>query len=149
MSNVRPFARREKWVRRAIAAASLAGVLGLTACETPQERVTNKEDRLAAAGFIVRPANTPQRQAMLASLPPHRFLRRVHGDTVTYVYSDPLVCDCLYVGTQQAYNHYRLLMEQERIANEQEMAAEEYNDAAWNWGAWGPWGPGWGFGAGW
>ncbi|OYV33200.1 MAG: hypothetical protein B7Z80_24775 [Rhodospirillales bacterium 20-64-7] len=127
----------------------MIGILGLAACETPQERVTNKEDRLAAAGFLVRPANTPQRQAMLSTLPPHRFLRRVHGDKVTYVYSDPLVCDCLYVGTEQAYNHYRLLMEQERIANEQEMAAEEYNDAAWNWGAWGPWGPGWGFGPGW
>lgn len=129
-------------------AVLLAAVLVLGACVSPQERVAQKEDQLAAAGFIVRPANTAQRRAMLRDLPPHRFLQRVHGDSVTYVYSDPLVCGCLYVGSQQAYDHYRLLMAQQKIADEQEMAAQMYNNAAWEWGAWGPWGPGFGFGPG-
>ena len=114
----------------------------LTACQTPQQIVSEHEDNLSAAGFIVRPANTPERQQMLSRLPPHKFVQRVSGDTVHYVYADPLVCGCLYVGTQQAYNQYKLHQQQQRLADEQQMSAQMYADPAWRWDAWGPWGPG-------
>ncbi len=134
---------------RAMTPLALTAVLAVAACESPQQRVTDKEDNLAAAGFIVRPANTPERQAMLNRLPPHHFVQRMHGDTVHYVYADPLVCDCLYVGTQQVYNQYRLHVQQQKLADEQEMTAQMYSDGAWDWGGWGPWGPGYvGFGPG-
>jgi len=120
----------------------------LGACATQQERVTQKEDSLAAAGFTVRPANTPERQAMLNKLPPDHFVQRVHGDVVTYVYADPMVCDCLYVGSQQDYGQYRQQKQLQKIANDQQMTAEMYSDPSWNWGAWGPWGPGYGFDGG-
>ena len=125
----------------------LLGACGLTACQTQQQQVEQREDLLSAAGFIVRPANTPERQAMLHRLPPHKFVQRVNGDVVHYVYADPLVCGCLYVGTQQAYNQYKANQLQQHLADEQQMAADTYSDAAWNWGAWGPWtaGPGFGF----
>ncbi|WP_428486594.1 hypothetical protein [Rhodopila sp.] len=126
----------------------LTSVLALTACATPQERVSQREDSLAAAGFIVRPANTPERQDMLNRLPPHRFLQRPHGDTVNYVYADPLVCDCLYVGSQTAFNRYQQYVQQKRLADQQETTAQLYSDGAWNWGGWGPWGPGYEFGPG-
>jgi hypothetical protein len=106
--------------------------------------IQNKEDALAAAGFILRPANTPERVAMLKRLPANRFVRREHGDAVHYVYADPIVCSCLYVGTQQAYSQYLRDRQQQQIADQQQLAAQEYSDAAWNWGAWGPWGPGYG-----
>ncbi len=117
-------------------------MLALAACATPQQQVEQKEDSLAAAGFSQRPANTPERQAMLNRLPPHHFVRRVRGDTVTYVYADPLVCDCLYVGSQQAYGQYKLHIQQQNLVDEQEMTAQDYSDSAWNWGGWGPWGGG-------
>ena len=128
----------------------LLAVLGLAGCATQQEIVARHEDNLAAAGFIVRPANSPERQAMLNQLPPHRFIRRVHGETVSYVYADPLVCDCLYVGSQQAYNQYMYHIQQQRLADQQELTAQMYSNAAWNWGAWGPgyglpYGPGYGW----
>ena len=129
-------------------AGLLLGICGLTACQTQQQVVEQREDLLSAAGFIVRPANTPERQAMLNRLPPHKFVQRVNGDVVHYVYADPLVCGCLYVGTQQAYNQYKANQLQQHLADEQQMAADTYSDAAWNWGAWGPWtpvGPGFGF----
>ncbi len=126
----------------------LLASLCLSACATQQEQVTQKEDSLAAAGFTVRPANTPERQAMLNRLPPHHFVQRTHGDTITYVYADPLVCDCLYVGSQQAYGQYRQHVQQQQLADEQELTAQEYSDPAWNWGGWGPWGGGFGFGPG-
>jgi hypothetical protein len=129
-------------------AAGLLGVCSLSACQTSQQRVEQHEDLLSAAGFIVRPANTPERQAMLNRLPPHQFVQRVNGDVVHYVYADPLVCGCLYVGSQQAYNQYKANQLQQNLANEQQMTAQTYSDTTWNWGAWGPWspvGPGFGF----
>ncbi len=121
----------------------LAGLL--SGCQTPQQAVTQKEDNLAAAGFLVRPANTPERQAMLSKLPANHFVQRVRGNDVHYVYADPLVCNCLYVGSQQAYGAYKLHQQQQNIASEQQLTASEYSDAGWNWGAWEPEG---GFGGG-
>lgn len=138
---------------RSILRATIVGgwvllTCGLTACETQQQRVEQREDLLSAAGFVVRPANTPERQDMLHRLPPHTFVQRVKGDVVHYVYADPLVCGCLYVGSQQAYNQYKANQLQQHLADEQQMTAQTYSDATWNWGAWGPWTPGFGFGYG-
>jgi hypothetical protein len=119
----------------------LLSIGALAACQTQQQIVSEHEDNLAAAGFIVRPANTPERQAMLHRLPPHVFVQRVNGDAVHYVYADPLVCGCLYVGSQQAYDQYKRDQQQKNLADEQQMTAQTYSDASWNWNAWGPWGP--------
>ena len=136
-------------VTRAIApVVAVVSLFALAACETPQQQVSAKEGDLAAAGFIVHPANTPQRVAMLHQLPADHFVQRTHGDTVHYVYADPLVCNCLYVGTQQAYAQYKLHMQQQRLADEQQLTAQMYSDPNWNWGAWGPWGPGFDYGPG-
>jgi hypothetical protein len=99
-------------------------------------QVQNKEDMLAAAGFTLVPANTPQRQASLASLPPHKFVHQVRNNVVIFTYADPTICDCLDVGNQAAYDRYRQDVFAKNIANEQQMTAQinEMN--------WGPWGPG-------
>jgi hypothetical protein len=127
--------------RMTLLLAALLGALLLGACQSQQQLVSEKEDRLAAAGFVVKLANTPQRQAMLARLPANKFVMRQNGDTVHYVYADPLVCACLYVGTQQAYNQYRSNQLAQHLADEQALNAQTYSDAAWQWEAWGPWGP--------
>jgi len=126
----------------------LVGIGALAACQTQQQIVTAHEDNLTAAGFIIRPANTPERKAMLARLPPHHFVKQEKGDSIHYVYADPLVCGCLYVGSQQAYSQYKRDQQQQHLADEQQMTADSYSDAAWNWNAWGPWGPEYGFGYG-
>ena len=119
-----------------LAAVSAIAVL-IAGCETTREVVTHKEDSLTAAGFTARPANTPERVAMLKRLPPHRFVQKPAGDTMDYVYADPVVCDCLYVGSQQAYAQYVRDEQQQNLANEQLLAAQEYSDPAWDWGIWG------------
>jgi hypothetical protein len=112
----------------------------LAACQSAPPDYGAREDQLAAAGFILKPANTPQRHAMMARLPAHRFVMRQQGGTVQYVYADPLVCDCLYVGTQQAYSQYRANQLQQNLASERQLAAITFADSAWSWDAWGPWG---------
>lgn len=121
----------------------LAGVgLLLTGCATPAQRAEDQENLLAAAGFTQLPANTPERRNSLNALPPDRVVRTVHGDRVAYVFADPLVCDCLYVGDQRAWGNYQRELLQLHVAEEQEMAAQMNESAAMNWN-WGPWGPGW------
>jgi hypothetical protein len=56
----------------------------LAACSGQQRMAERKEDILAASGFVVRPANTPQRQAMLRQLPPHRFVQQVRGTQLDF-----------------------------------------------------------------
>ena len=129
-------------------ASFLVLALALAGCASPQELINRQEDELAAAGFEQRPANNPDREAMLKRLPPNQFVRRVDGDQVTYVYGDPVVCNCLYVGTQQAYGQYMRYVQAKRLVDEQRSAAMMYSDPAWNWGAWGPWGPRFGFRSG-
>ncbi len=108
-----------------------------TAVSACAAQVQNKEDMLAAAGFTLVPANTPQRQASLSTLPPHKFVHQVRNDVVVFVYADPTICDCLYVGNQAAYDRYRQDVFAKNIANEQQMTAQLNNMD------WGPWGPGW------
>jgi hypothetical protein len=133
--------RRSPAFRRGAVLGGLFAVSSFSACETQQQMITQHEDKLAAAGFVIKPANTPERQAMLTRLPAHRFVIRQNGDTIHYVYADPLVCGCLYVGTQQAYNEYRANQLAQHLADEQLMTAQTYSDASWSWNTWGPWGP--------
>ena len=116
---------------------SLAACLALAACATPQQRAADREDLLAAAGFTARPANTPQRIASLRSLPPNKVVQRTTGSTVSYVYADPLVCACLYVGDQAAYGRYQQEMFQRKLADEQALTAQ-LNQENWDYSPWGP-----------
>lgn len=127
---------------------SAVAVLALTACASMSSRVHEKENLLAAAGFDVHPADTPEREAELKSLPPDKFVTRAKGDHVEYLYADPLVCNCLYTGDQKAFGTYKREVFERHLANEQQMTAEMYREPpswwhAWSWGPWGWRGPAW------
>lgn len=135
--------------------ASLALLICCSACQTPSQRIAGHEDDLVAAGFVIRPADTAERRQLLERLPPHKFVRRDKDDTVHYVYADPTVCKCLYVGTQAAYQHYVQNrqsaaqvkeLEKDLKARNNEAEDEDFNEQVYtgpyyNWEAWGPWGP--------
>jgi hypothetical protein len=118
--------------------AALGLCLAATACSGDgSRRVMNKEDMLAASGFKFVPANTPERQAAFSKLPPHRFIREVRGDKVIYIYADPTICVCLYVGGQRAYGTYRGRALDKQIADEQVTVANDmYYMNNWDWGPW-------------
>ncbi|GAN84652.1 hypothetical protein GHA01_09190 [Novacetimonas hansenii] len=132
----------------AVPAFMTVACLSLAGCESVRDQIADRENSLAAAGFVARPANTPQRQEMLQKLPPNRFLQKPFGDHVLYIYSDPKVCNCLYVGNQAAYGRYQSYVQAQNLADQQQMTADMYEDASWNWGMWGWGGGGWGGGWG-
>jgi hypothetical protein len=125
---------------------SVLAVLGLgmviVGCQSPQQRIAGKEDLLTAAGFKYLPANTPQRLASFQQLPPHVFSQQIRYGRVFYVYPDPTVCACLYVGDRNAYATYRKYVFEKQLAGEQAMTANEMA-MSWDWGPWGGWPYGW------
>ena len=126
-------------------AVAIGAALLLGACTNPAAVIGQHEDMLAAAGFKLRPADTPDRIASLKGLPPHKFVSSIRNGAVTYMYADPTICGCLYVGDQAAYGRYQKMVFDKKIADERQMAAQLDENAALNWslGPWGPWPPYW------
>lgn len=91
-------------LRLPMIAAALTGLASLPATAQQQERMDMK---LADMGFVMRPADTPERMAKLQKLPPHVFLRRVKDGNTYYIYADPTNCKCIMIGNEQAMNSYR------------------------------------------
>ena len=115
--------------------------LSVTGCAAIRANQTAETEQvLAAAGFQVKPADTPEKLAHLQTLTPWRVVRYTRDGQPQYVYADPETCKCWYVGDEQRYQKYEELSLQKRIADEQLSAAEKNWNASMNWGAWGPWG---------
>lgn len=118
---------------------ALAGALalGLAACSSPDTAATIavREELLAAAGFTIRPADTPARVAALKQLPAQRFVSRQRDGRTVWLYADPTLCNCLYLGGPDSYRVYRQLAAQ-RSAN---LAAEADGpmSSAYDWAPWG------------
>jgi hypothetical protein len=121
-------------------ALALAAAAAIGGCAAMREReVREFEDMLAAAGFVMKPADTSDKVANLQSLPPHRLVPQQRDGQVYYVYADPDVCRCVWGGDQKAFSQLQQLRIQKQIADAQLAAAQAYRDAAFNWNLWGPW----------
>jgi hypothetical protein len=115
--------------------------LSVTGCATIRAHQTAETEQiLAAAGFQVKLADTPEKLARLQTLTPRKVVRDVRDGQPQYVYADPETCKCLYVGDEQQYQKYQKLSLQKKIADEQMSEALANWDASMDWGTWGPWG---------
>lgn len=117
----------------------MAALVAVSACATKEEIVQHRENLLAAAGFDARPASTPARQSQLATLPADKMIQQAKNGQIVYIYADPLICHCVYVGGQQAWSRYQQERLQRRLANEQVEAAQ-MNDESFDGGVWGGFG---------
>ncbi|MHB2166454.1 hypothetical protein [Alsobacter sp. R-9] len=109
-------------------------ILATAACQTA---VQDKENMLSAAGFQMRPADTPEKITAIRTLPPHRFVQQTNNGQPVWIYADPTICGCLYVGNQQAWQTYRQMVFQQNLANEQQMTAMMNQSFAFDYGMWG------------
>jgi hypothetical protein len=109
---------------------------GATGCATLRAASTRStEELLSAAGFHMLAADTPETVAQLESLPPRRIATRASNGQMSYVYPDPDVCKCLYVGTESQYQQYQKLRVERDLA-ERDLADQR----ALEWTRW-PWWP--------
>jgi hypothetical protein len=105
-------------------ALALAAVFAAAGCQGPNGAgAAGREDMLAAAGFVPKPANDPARMAALRALPPHQFVVRNTGGVTKVLYADPTSCACIYVGDQAAYDRYRQVMATRQTATDNQVRA--------------------------
>lgn len=126
-----------KLMKRVATLVNLIGAVALIALAIACASDKQTEDLLSAAGFKIVPADTPQRQANLKTLPANKTSMTTRDGKTYFIYPDP-AHNVLYVGQQDQYNQYQKLRVESNIAQEQLNAAEINAD---NWGWWGPWGP--------
>ncbi|MBK8173947.1 MAG: hypothetical protein IPK66_01175 [Rhodospirillales bacterium] len=93
---------------------------------------------LAAAGFSIRPADTPDKLAALKAAKQHRLIRRqTASGAIAFLYADAAVCRCVYVGDEQAYQRYqKLAVEQQVAIADQEAALDTALDSPWAYDWW-------------
>ncbi len=123
--------------RLALALALGAGIgsvlSGCAQIEKSDAMATERE--LAAAGFQMKFAKSPEQIAQVGSLPQHKLTRTSGPDGEPgFVWADATDCKCIYVGSETAYDRYQRLSVSQQIAEANEMASM-------NWGPWGGWGP--------
>jgi len=125
---------RTDWVIVALLVGVLAG------CATiRQNETTDTEQVLAAAGFYMKLADTPEKLVRLQTLTPRKLVPHQRDGKLYFVYADPDVCKCLFAGTEQNYQEYQRLGLQKRLADDQLMAAQDNLYTPMNWDAWGYW----------
>lgn len=111
-----------------MAAKSWAVVAGMclmaAGCQSIEnERALDTEALLQEAGFQVRYADSAEHLQHVTALEQRSFVKKVRDGQPYYVYADAQGCKCLYYGTQAEYQQYRVL------ENDQEMAeGERLND---------------------
>ena len=118
------------------------GVLGLWGCTTVAERAQKTEATLAASGFQIQLANTPEQLAHIQAQTQMKLVPHEKDGAIFYIYADSENCRCLYWGNEAAYQKYQQYALEQEIADEQRQAASMNQAAAMNWGMWGP-GPWW------
>lgn len=116
-------------------------VAGCSSIENSNAVTTERE--LAAAGFQMQMANTPERLAHLKTLPQRKLFPTRKDDNLVYVYADATSCECIYAGSETDYQEYQRISLRQEAVDENRMTAAEISmaqeNAAMNWGLWGGW----------
>ena len=121
---------------RTVLPVALAAATMLTGCATFRgSEARSTEELLTAAGFVMRPADTAERQQRLAARPPYRLESYTKDGKAVYTYADPDGCKCLYVGGPKEYSEYQHLRLQRQIAADEAWGA---HTADMDWDLWGP-----------
>lgn len=135
---IRRGARAVTWVGVRVLIAVV--VLSLAGCASYAERYAQaNEQGLEAAGFEMRPADTPEKLASLQALGQRKILIYTWQDRLYFAWPDARFCKCLYLGNEAQYQEYVRLGFEQKLERERLTAAEELEAAALFERSWGPW----------
>jgi hypothetical protein len=85
----------------------LSGLALLVLGSQPVEAQLAADMKLENAGFVMRIADTPQKLERLRRLPPRTFVSRTGANGRYYLYAEPDVCKCVFLGDERALRAYR------------------------------------------
>jgi len=92
---------------RSVPTASALVLYALSFAHAQQQTIVIPDNLFTQAGFVVKYATTPEKAAILRSLPPDKLVTRRKDGKLYYVYADATGCNCAYVGTPEAYATYQ------------------------------------------
>ena len=87
--------------------AALAFAMLASVASAQQEAI---DMHLEDVGFVMRAATDEQFERLKSSLRPRTFVARVVNGRRYYVYSDPNLCKCVFLGDEVAMQSYRNLL---------------------------------------
>ena len=107
------------------------------ACASSQEsQRLNTERLLAAAGFKMGLADTPEKLAQLKKLPQRKVIPQGQGDNLQYIYADAEYCKCAYEGNEAAYEKYQKLTAKKQVDEEERREAARSRQQQTDWQDW-------------
>jgi hypothetical protein len=116
-------------------------VIGITlvsaACmKSPNQRAIETERLLAASGFKMRLADTPEKRTHIEALTQRQILVHQSRGKLLYVYVDAEHCQCVYAGSTEAYRRYQKLAREKKLGVEDRRGADEDKAREMDWGDW-------------
>ena len=93
------------WSRRFLAILILE--FSFAAANAQQEAV---DMHLEDAGFVMRAATPQQFDRIRSALPSRRFVARTVGGRRYYLYADPDLCKCVFLGNEVAMQSYKAMV---------------------------------------
>ena len=126
---------------RLLLAIVLVTTLSLGCAAIQRSEAIRTERVLAAAGFQMKLADTPEKLAKVQGMTQRKLQPHDKDGEVFFVYADALECNCVYVGTQAAHQRYQQLALKQELADQARETAELNENAAMEWNTWGTWGP--------
>ena len=107
-----------------LAPGLVSALIAIGGCATIRwHKAVETEHALAAAGFVMKLDDRPDKLANLRTQPPRRLVPQERDGRVYYTYADPDACRCLYVGIEARYQAYQRYTIAKRIADEELIAA--------------------------
>jgi len=97
-------------------------LLAMGCLKSPNQKAIDTERLLAASGFKMRLADTPEKLTQIKALTQRRILAHRSKGKLLYVYVDAEHCQCVYAGSEEAYRRYQ------KLALDRQLAAEERRD---------------------
>jgi hypothetical protein len=118
---------------------AMALILALAAggcVKSPNQKAIETERLLAASGFKMRLANTPAKLAQIKELTQRRLVAHRSKGELLYVYVDAEHCQCVYAGSEEAYQRYQNLAHDKKLADENRLDADRSQAQEMDWGEW-------------
>jgi hypothetical protein len=137
--------KKRSVLSRAIVIAVALGIVSAGCAAKNAQIDMNTERMLHAAGFQVKIADTPEKLEMLKGLAQRKIVPYPKDGEMYYLYADAASCNCLYMGTADAYQRYVEFKVGQGIADDNRKAAQANANAttSYDMGVWGVWGPWW------
>ena len=89
------------------------------------QHIQDTEQRLLSAGFLAHGPDTAERRDLLETLPAHQIVNRQIEGTNYWIYADPTIQKCLYIGNDEANSTFKELLNNQSASYDERYTPQE------------------------